>query len=127
MYAVVVAEKNSVGYLYNINDITKPELDQVFHLSPASKDKNPGVAYADRTLGEVDPETVLFLQKDMSPTGKPAVMFAGAWSSTISYWEFDCPGDDDEEESEEEGNESSGFGLGTAGALLMMAVNTLFL
>jgi hypothetical protein len=114
LYMVTVVEKNSIGFLYNINDIENPELDQVFHLSEASKDKNAGVAYADRTLGEVDTETILFLPKDTSPTGKPAVIFAGAWSSTISYWEFDCL---------EEEAKSSGYAVGTVSVVLVAALS----
>mmetsp|Transcript_25923 Transcript_25923/g.47667 ORF Transcript_25923/g.47667 Transcript_25923/m.47667 type:complete len:380 (-) Transcript_25923:136-1275(-) len=89
-YLVTVSEKNSVGFLYDISDITSPKLEQVFHLSPASETKNPVVAYEDRTLGEVDAESIIFLQEDESPTGVPAVLFAGAWSTTTSFWEFDC-------------------------------------
>lgn len=89
-YLITVSEKNSVGYMYDVSDITSPELVQVFHLSPDSETKNPVVAYADRTLGEIDAESILFFEEDESPTGKPAVLFAGAWSTTTSYWEFDC-------------------------------------
>ncbi|KAL7427677.1 LOW QUALITY PROTEIN: hypothetical protein ACHAXH_003770 [Discostella pseudostelligera] len=90
-FMVTVSEKNSVGFLYDISDITSPKLAQVFHLSPASKTKNPIVAYADRTLGEIDSESIIFLEQGKSPTGKAAIIFAGAWSSTTSFWEFDCP------------------------------------
>ena len=85
-----VSEKNSVGFMYDISDITSPKLAQVFHLSPASETKNPIVAYADRTLGEIDSESILFLDENESPTGNPAIIFAGAFSTTTSFWEFDC-------------------------------------
>jgi len=80
--------------LYDISDITSPKLAQVFHLSPASETKNPIVAYADRTLGEIDSESILFLDESKSPTGKAALIFAGAFSTTTSFWEFDCGTDD---------------------------------
>ncbi|KAL7554118.1 hypothetical protein ACHAWF_017519 [Thalassiosira exigua] len=89
-YIVTVSEKNSVGFLYDVTDISSPTLVQIFHLSPASETKNPVVAYEDRTLGEIDSESITFLEADESPTGNAAIIFAGAWSSTVSFWEFDC-------------------------------------
>jgi len=89
-YLVTVSEKNSVGFMYDVSDIANPSLAQVFHLSPASETKNPIVAYKDRTLGEIDAESIIFLGEEESPTGVPAVLFAGAFSSTTSFWEFDC-------------------------------------
>lgn len=90
-YLVTVSEKNSVGFLYDISSITEPVLAQVFHLSPASETKNPIVAYKDKSLGEIDAESILFFSEEESPSGKPAVLFAGAFSSTTSFWEFECP------------------------------------
>ena len=69
-YMVTATEKNSVGFLYDVSDIENPTLVQVFHLSPASETKNPVVAYADRTLGEIDAEAILFMEADVSPNGK---------------------------------------------------------
>ena len=89
-YLVTVSEKNSVGFLYDASDITNPKLVQVFHLSPASETKSAVVAYEERTLGEIDSESILFFEEDESPSGKPAILFAGAFSTTTSYWEFDC-------------------------------------
>lgn len=89
-----------MGFLYDISDIASPKLAQVFHLTPASETKNPVVAYEDRTLGEIDAESILFFEEDESPTGVPAILFAGAWSSTTSYWEFDCDGTMDEMDPE---------------------------
>jgi hypothetical protein len=40
----------------------------------------------------VDAESVQFLNEQDSPTGKTAILFAGAWSGTVSLWEFDCDG-----------------------------------
>jgi hypothetical protein len=93
MYMVTAGEKNSIGFLYEISEITSPKLVQVFHLSPASETKNPVLAYEDRTLGEIDPEAIIFLSESESPTGNAAIIFAGAFSSTTSFWEFDCGSD----------------------------------
>lgn len=92
VYAVTVSEKNSVGYLYDITDVTNPELVKVFHLSLASESMNPGLAYDERNLGEIDSESIQFLSPEESPTGKAAVLFAGAFSGTASFWEFTCVG-----------------------------------
>jgi hypothetical protein len=89
-YAVAVSEKNSVGFLYDLVDISRPVLRKVFHLSPASEKLNPGVAYKRRSLGEIDTESIQFLPLGQSPTGKAAVLFSGAWSGTVSLWEFTC-------------------------------------
>jgi hypothetical protein len=110
--------------LYDIDDIENPILEQVFHLSEASKNKNAGVAYADRTLGEVDTETILFFSEDQSPTGKPSVLFAGAWSSTISYWEFDCPAAAAENDPNPGSSANNRSGLGLVS--LIMALGHLF-
>jgi hypothetical protein len=91
-FLVTVSEKNSVGFLYDISNIEEPQLVQVFHLSPASETKNPTVAYEDRTLGEIDAESILFFSDEESPSRKAAVLFAGAFSSTTSFWEFSCDG-----------------------------------
>jgi hypothetical protein len=94
-YAITVAEKNSVGYSYDITDITNPILAQVFHLSPESETQNPGVAYEARVLGEIDAESIQFLSEEESPTGNAAVLFSGAFSGTASLWEFNCTSDGD--------------------------------
>lgn len=88
-----MSEKNSVGFLYDITDISNPELAQVFHLSPASEELSPELAYEDRTLGEIDAESIIFFEEDESPSGKAAILFAGAFSTTTSFWEFECDAD----------------------------------
>jgi hypothetical protein len=93
MYAVTVSEKNSVGFLYNIDSVSSPVLEKVFHLSPSSETMSAGIAYIRRELGEIDSETIQFLPQDKSPTGKDGVLFSGAFSGTTSFWEFDCGGD----------------------------------
>lgn len=90
MYAVTVAEKNSIGFVYDISDVTSPVLEKVIHLSPASETMSAGLAYDARSLGEIDSETIQFLSDSESPTGKAAVLFSGAWSGTTSLWEFEC-------------------------------------
>ena len=90
LYTVTVCEKNSVGFVYDLTDVSAPSLLQVFHLSPASETLNPGLAYDIRTLGEIDSETIQWLTADDSPTGKTAVLFSGAFSGTASLWEFNC-------------------------------------
>lgn len=94
MYAVTVSEKNSVGFLYDLADLTSPVLEQVFHLSEVSEFLSPELAYNERKLGEIDSETIQFLTANESPTGKTAVLFSGAFSGSTSLWEFDCDGDD---------------------------------
>ena len=46
------------------------------------------MAYAYGYLGDIDSETILFLDASHSPTGAAAVMFAGAWSGTISLYDL---------------------------------------
>lgn len=91
LMAVTATEKSSTVFVYDISHIDSPSLLFVKHLSPASETKNPGVAYADRSLGEIDPEAMIFLDDAHSPSGKAGVMFGGAWSGTMSFWEFECP------------------------------------
>eukprot|EP00438_Fugacium_kawagutii_P001278 Skav218595 [mRNA] locus=scaffold3628:57188:64202:+ [translate_table: standard] len=99
LLAVTATEKQSSVFVYDVSDIAAPQLLFVKHLSPASETKNPGgsvvsVAYADRSIGEIDPEAMIFLDDAHSPSGKAGVMFAGAWSGTMSFWEFQCPMED---------------------------------
>lgn len=101
-YMVTVSEKNSVGFLYDVSDIENPVLAQVFHLSPASETLNPVLAYADRTLGEIDAESIIFMNAEDSPNGNAGILFAGAWSTTTSFWEFNCPTSDEKPAGEAE-------------------------
>jgi len=94
LVAVTATEKNSIAWLYDITDLESPQLKKVFHLSPASETKSPGVAYNDGSLGEVDPESFFFLSPQESPSGKAAIMFEGAFSGTVSFWEFECVEED---------------------------------
>jgi len=91
LLAVTASEKQSIAFVYDISQITAPQLLFVKALSPASETKNPGLAYAARELGEIDPESMVFVDAAHSPSGKPGVLFAGAWSGTVSFWEFTCP------------------------------------
>jgi hypothetical protein len=86
-------ENNGNCFLYDITDIgdgSDPVLKKVFNLSPASELKSPGVAYDDRTLGELDAEATFFASAAESPTGKAGIFFGGAHSGTVSFWEFEC-------------------------------------
>lgn len=90
LYLVTACEKNSIGFVFNIGDPSTPMLLDVIHLSPASELLNPGLAYQNRTLGEIDPESMQFLAADESPTGNAGVLFSGAFSGTASFWHFVC-------------------------------------
>ena len=90
LVAVACGENNSNCFLYDISDIQSPELIKVFNLSPESNTKAPGVAYDERVLGEHDPESTLFVNAEDSPTGKTGIIFAGAISGTVSFYEFEC-------------------------------------
>jgi len=94
LIAVAATEKQGVAFVYDITDITKPTLLFVEHLSVISETKNPGIAYAAGELGDIDPESMTFLEAAHSPSGKAGIMFAGAWSGTLSFWEFTCPSDE---------------------------------
>merc|ERR1719492_459592 len=93
LVAVTATEKSGVAFVWDITNITAPELLFVQHLSQISETKNPGLAYASRELGEIDPEAMVFLDAAHSPSGNAGVLFAGAWSGTVSFWEFECPAD----------------------------------
>lgn len=91
LLAVTATEKQGTAFVYDITDIKRPQLLFTRHLSPVSRTKNPGVAYEARELGEVDPEGLVFVQAAESPSGKAGFFFAGAFSGTVSFWEFQCP------------------------------------
>ena len=93
LLAISCGENNGDCFLYDITNINNggdPVLKKVFNLSPASQNKSPGIAYADGTLGDLDAGEVLFVPPEESPTGKAAIIFGGAHSGTISFWEFEC-------------------------------------
>jgi hypothetical protein len=96
LFAVVASEKTSMAWLYDISNLAFPELVKTFHLSPASQKKSPGLAYNDGTIGEIDPENFIFLSKEDAPNGVPAILFGGAFSGTLSYWEFECVEEEEE-------------------------------
>eukprot|EP00930_Biecheleria_cincta_P102844 TRINITY_DN94678_c0_g1_i1.p1 TRINITY_DN94678_c0_g1~~TRINITY_DN94678_c0_g1_i1.p1 ORF type:complete len:705 (+),score=111.61 TRINITY_DN94678_c0_g1_i1:77-2191(+) len=95
LIAVTAGEKAGILYIYDISNISSPSLLFVRHLSPASKDHSPHLAYENRSLGEIDPESMVFLEEAHSPSGKAGLMIAGAWSGTLSWWEFECEPTDD--------------------------------
>jgi len=92
LVSFVTTEKSSVALLYDMTDITSPDLIQMFHLTPGTRDRSPGLAYNDGTIGEVDPEIAFFLSEEDSPSGNAAIMIVGAHSGTVSFWEFECAG-----------------------------------
>jgi hypothetical protein len=61
--------KSSIGMLFDITEIISPNLKKVFHLSPANQNKSAGLAYNDGDIGEIDPETTIFLTADKSLLG----------------------------------------------------------
>jgi len=91
LVAVTATEKQGTAFVYDITDVASPELLFVRHLSPASQSLSPELAYESRKLGEIDPECILFLDAESSPSGVAGVLFGGAWSGTMSFWEFECP------------------------------------
>jgi hypothetical protein len=90
LLAVMAAEGSSIAMLYDITDITSPDVVSVFHLSPASQNKSLGLAYDDGELGDLDPESGVFLRAEQSPSGRAGILIGGALSGTVSWWEFDC-------------------------------------
>lgn len=131
-FVVTVSEKNSVGFLYDISDITSPVLQKVFHLSPDSETMNAGIAYDARSLGEIDSESIQFLSAEDSPTGKASVLFSGAWSGTTSMWEFDCGQGNEtdpqnvETESPPTSSATADYVFGLAALIALIAVATMF-
>lgn len=91
LIAVTATEKQDTMFVYDITKINNPFLLFVEHLSPASEKMSPGVAYASRELGEIDAESMVFVDDMHSPSGKAGLLIAGAWSGTLSFWEFTCP------------------------------------
>lgn len=90
LVAAVAAEKSSVAMLFDITDINSPDLLKVFHLSPVSQYKSVGLAYNAGELGEIDAESGVFLTKETSPSGNAGILWAGAKSGTVAFWEFQC-------------------------------------
>lgn len=131
LVAVTATEKNSIAYLFDITELQSPIVKKVFHLSPAGQFKSPAVAYNDGTIGEIDPENSVFLPADRSPTGKTAVIFVGAMSGTVSFWEFECEEYGDISHDKAAENPSSGMrrhvswiAFGISGLVLLVNILT---
>jgi len=90
LVAVACGGNNSNCYLYNISDMEAPVLLQVFNLSPASETANPAYAYDKGKLGDIDPKNIMFVQAQYSPSGNDGIIFGGAVSGTLSFWDFQC-------------------------------------
>lgn len=90
LITVSCGENNGNCYIYDITTITNPVFIDVFNLSPASETQSPGVAYDARTLGDIDAESLRYVPANESPTGLAGIMFGGAHSGTLSFYEFVC-------------------------------------
>ena len=90
LISVSCGENNGNCYLYDITTITEPVFIDVFNLSPASETQSPGVAYKARTLGDIDAESIRFVPANESPSGLAGILFGGAHSGTLSFYEFVC-------------------------------------
>ena len=75
---------------YDVTDPTAPAFIAAQHASPASETMSPEVAMAEGVLGDIDTESIIFVDAADSPTGNAGILVAGAWSSTLSWWEFTC-------------------------------------
>ena len=95
LVTAVVGEGNSISVLYDITEITSPSVIDIIHLSPSSETKSPGLAFNDGTIGEIDTVNIIFLSASESPSGKPALMYFGQASGTVSMWEIECEEPDD--------------------------------
>lgn len=137
VFALSCGENNGDCFIYDISQIGQgqdPELVKTFNLSPASETKSPGVAYDDRTLGDLDAESTIFVPATESPTGKAGIMFAGAHSGTLSFWEFECTSEVEavktvfvgkpatEPEDELKSNGSNGLSGGAIAAIILFAL-----
>ena len=96
LLSVVATEASSVALIYDITEITKPQIFKVIHLAESVKDKSVGLAYNDGTVGEIVPRSIQFLLPHESPSGKAALLITGEQSGTASLWNFRCAGDDDQ-------------------------------
>ena len=112
LLAVTATEKASTLLVYDISDPSSPIFLFADHLSPASETLSPEIAYAAGTLGDVDPESILFVDAAHSPSGKAAAIVAGAWSGTISFFEFACAGDDDAGDQDHDDHDGHDHGAG---------------
>lgn len=105
LIAVACGENNGICILWDISQIESPVLLKTFNLSPASRDKNPEQTYL-KDLGDLDSETILFLTPEESPTGKEGLVFGGAISGTLSFYEFQCESHPDDDEDGSSSNPS---------------------
>ena len=112
--AVTATEKSDTAFLFDLGTPAAPKLINVFHLSPASELKNPSIAYNDGTLGDIDPETILILTPEESPTGYAALLVGGAWSGTLSLYHL----------YDEDGNKCAAAGSDSGITLVLTADGT---
>lgn len=93
LLTAMATEKSSIALVFDITEVNAPSLFKVFHLSLASQNLSMGLAYNQGVLGEIDPESGAFLSAEESPSGKAGLLWSGAYSGTISWWEFECEDD----------------------------------
>eukprot|EP00614_Pseudopedinella_elastica_P011149 CAMPEP_0172598816 /NCGR_PEP_ID=MMETSP1068-20121228/18875_1 /TAXON_ID=35684 /ORGANISM="Pseudopedinella elastica, Strain CCMP716" /LENGTH=745 /DNA_ID=CAMNT_0013398835 /DNA_START=57 /DNA_END=2294 /DNA_ORIENTATION=- len=88
LFAVTATEKQGVAIVYDITSIDAPVFKFAMSLTPAQEALSASLAYKARSMGDVDPESMVFLEAADSPTGYAGIMFGGAWSGTVSFYEF---------------------------------------
>lgn len=66
------------------------DLIKVWSLTPESETQSVGLSYNQGIIGDVGPDNFFFLRAEESPSGKEGVIFQGKYSSTLSFWEFEC-------------------------------------
>lgn len=118
LIAIACGENNGMCLMYDISTVRNPTLVNSFNLSPVSETMNPEQTYND-TLGDVDPETSTFIPREESPTGCSGVIFGGAISGTLSFYEFICENGERDCVTNTSGASSVNIGFSAAG--LMMA------
>lgn len=125
LMAVGCGENNVMCLLYDITTITSPKIVKTFNLNPAAQNKNPEQSYRD-DMGDLDPETTIFINKQDSPTGCTGIMFGGAISGTLSFYQFVCADGEGDCVPDSAGARSFlGVGVVT-GVLTFVATLTLF-
>ena len=78
LVAVTATEKSGVLMAYDVTDPTAPAFIAAQHASPASETMSPEVAMAQGVLGDIDTESIIFVDAADSPSGNAGVLVAGA-------------------------------------------------
>jgi len=87
-------ERSSTLSIFDITDVSAPVmLDQVALANPgAAKDVTWGALHANREVGAVDPESMVWVSTD---DNSGYLMVAGSVSGVIQTWKIDCMGSDE--------------------------------